>query len=181
MAKLSDEDAAAIRASGLTVTELAVQFNVSKATISQIRSGKIRPLPNGRLTVLTDGDMKSVVEQIRESPYTPTLPLEKPTQLNTVDNQPNKHTSRGHLPDIMSESMSDDVYRWVPTDEGIEHDIHYSDILYGHLYIENRENVRNLKNSLRTDDSLEISEEKPSRLLAAFPSGDDEDAEDADE
>lgn len=40
-AKLTEADVAWIRASGLTVTELAVRFNMSKATISLIRRGKL--------------------------------------------------------------------------------------------------------------------------------------------
>jgi transcriptional regulator with XRE-family HTH domain len=88
--KLSEADAAFIRASRLTLGELAVRFNVSKATISLVRRGL-------RRGALTD------YERLAQSEYRPTSPPTAPIEpAKPIENLPQVHRPDEEKDDLLS-------------------------------------------------------------------------------
>lgn len=163
MAKLGDDDVAAIRRSKLTVTELAIEFNVSKATISLIRrdkswmNGGVK-LVDTHLAHPTDFPDSQKPEEKIESIKQEQIPLNNIHQ-SDID------------ADIDVYACPSDVYVWVKIDEEIERNIHQSDILTDIDTIGNVRNVRNLKNSLN-------SGKKVIRFSGLFPRNNDATDED---
>ncbi len=91
--KLSEADAAFIRGSRLTLGELAVRFNVSKATISLVRRGLRR-----------GAQPPTDYERLIQSEYRPTSPPTAPIKpaKPTEENLPRVHIPEGKKDDLLS-------------------------------------------------------------------------------